>query len=83
MEVYVDSFPPTGEKTLVSRGGGAEPRWRSDGRELFYVSADRRLMAVRRRSRLRSKRPDLKPLFEMNIRDLTSPFASASLPAHA
>ena len=37
-EVYVQPFPPTRPKTLVSRGGGGEPRWRSDGRELFYVS---------------------------------------------
>ena len=51
-EVYVAPFPPTGGKTPVSAGiaggerlaGGA--RWSHDGRELFYVSADRRLMAV-------------------------------------
>ena len=74
-EVYVDSFPPTGIKTQVSRGGGAEPRWRSDGRELFYVSADRRLMAVPMKltPTIEAARPE--PLFEMNIQDLTSPFS--------
>ena len=45
-EVYVQAFPDSQAKRLVSKGGGAEPRWRADGRELFYVSADRRLMAV-------------------------------------
>src|SRR5262249_29115979 len=45
-EVYVQAFPDMQAKRLVSRGGGTEPRWRADGRELFYVSADRRLMVV-------------------------------------
>ena len=39
-EVYVQAFPDGQATRLVSRGGGAEPRWRADGRELFYVSAD-------------------------------------------
>jgi hypothetical protein len=30
----------------VSIGGGAEPQWRRDGKELFYLSSDRTLMAV-------------------------------------
>jgi len=45
-EVYVQSFPATGGKWQVSNGGGASPRWRRDGRELFYLSADGKLMAV-------------------------------------
>jgi len=44
-EVYVQSFPPTGGKWQVSTAGGAEPYWRHDGKELFYV-AGKRLMAV-------------------------------------
>jgi Tol biopolymer transport system component len=44
-EVYVQDFPkPTG-KWQISTGGGIEPRWRRDGRELFYI-ADRKFMAV-------------------------------------
>jgi hypothetical protein len=31
---------------LISTSGGFEPRWRGDGREIFYVTADRRIMAV-------------------------------------
>jgi serine/threonine protein kinase len=34
-EVYVSSFPDASSKWQVSRGGGEEPRWRGDGRELF------------------------------------------------
>ena len=45
-EIYVTSFPEARGKWLVSAGGGEQPRWRRDGRELFYLSSDRRLMAV-------------------------------------
>jgi Tol biopolymer transport system component len=45
-EVYVQPFPPTGGKWQVSTGGGGQPKWRRDGKELFYVSIDRTLMAV-------------------------------------
>lgn len=45
-EVYVESFPaPTG-KRQISIHGGAQPRWRRDGKELFFIAADGRLMAV-------------------------------------
>jgi Tol biopolymer transport system component len=45
-EVYVQSFPALGGKVKVSTQGGADPRWRRDGKELFYVAADHELMAV-------------------------------------
>lgn len=46
LEVYVQTFPqPTG-KWEVSTTGGAEPMWRRDGRELFYLTPDQKLMAV-------------------------------------
>ena len=45
-EVYVQTFPASGGKWRVSTGGGCQPRWRRDGRELFYIAADRKLMAV-------------------------------------
>jgi Tol biopolymer transport system component len=45
-EVYVQSFPDAGRKRVVSVGGGAVPQWREDGRELYYLSASRRIMAV-------------------------------------
>ena len=35
-EVFVAPFPWTGTKWQISNGGGAEPRWRGDGKELFY-----------------------------------------------
>jgi Tol biopolymer transport system component len=45
-EVYVRSFQGAAEKWKVSSGGGELPRWRRDGKELFYLAPDHRLMAV-------------------------------------
>jgi dipeptidyl aminopeptidase/acylaminoacyl peptidase len=44
--VYVRSLAPTGAKWKVSIAGGDLPRWRADGKELFYVAADGNVMAV-------------------------------------
>jgi serine/threonine protein kinase len=45
-EVYVQSFPVTGSKWKVSTAGGAQPRWRHDGKELFFLSLAGEAMAV-------------------------------------
>jgi eukaryotic-like serine/threonine-protein kinase len=45
-EVYVQSFPGGGSKRQVSSSGGIGPRWRGDGKELFYHASDGKLMAV-------------------------------------
>jgi hypothetical protein len=45
-EVYVRSFPQPGSRFQISTGGGWEPRWRDNGRELFFLAPERRLMAV-------------------------------------
>ena len=45
-EVYVAELPFSGGKTRVSAAGGWLPRWSRDGRELFYLAADLRLMAL-------------------------------------
>jgi eukaryotic-like serine/threonine-protein kinase len=46
LEVYVQPFPDPGTPRQVSLGGGTQPRWSPDGRELFYVAPDGRLMSV-------------------------------------
>jgi Tol biopolymer transport system component/predicted Ser/Thr protein kinase len=46
LEVYVQPFPATGAKWQLSIAGGEQPRWRHDGKELYYLGADRALMAV-------------------------------------
>ena len=45
-EVYVRPFPGPGGQWQVSTGGGDAPRWRADGKELYYVAPDFKLMAV-------------------------------------
>ena len=45
-EVYVRDFPDARHKWQVSSQGGLQPRWRSDGRELFYLTPDGTLMSV-------------------------------------
>jgi serine/threonine protein kinase len=46
MEVYVTTFPGGNGKWQVSTGGGQEPRWRQDGKELFYLSPDGTVMVA-------------------------------------
>ncbi len=45
-QVYVQTLPLSDKKWQVSTNGGYEPRWRADGREIYYLSEDRKLMAV-------------------------------------
>jgi Tol biopolymer transport system component len=45
-EVYIRSLSNAGTRWQVSAGGGTDPRWRGDTRELFYASADSWLMSV-------------------------------------
>ncbi len=45
-EIYVRSFPQGGDKKRISTGGGDQPRWRGDGRELYFLGLDGKLMAV-------------------------------------
>ena len=45
-QVYVQTFPLSDRKWQVSTDGGYEPRWRADGREIYYLSEERKLMAV-------------------------------------
>jgi Tol biopolymer transport system component len=45
-EIYVTSFPDARGKWQISTGGGEQPRWRGDGKELFYISSDQKMMAA-------------------------------------
>jgi Tol biopolymer transport system component len=45
-EVYVQPFPASGERWRVSTDGGRQPLWRADGRELFFVSEERKFYAM-------------------------------------
>ena len=45
-EIYVTQFPGGSTKWQISSAGGTSPRWRRDGKELYYLSADSKLMSV-------------------------------------
>jgi Tol biopolymer transport system component len=45
-QIYVQSFPAGSGKFMISAGGGTQPRWRRDGKEIFYIAADGKVMAV-------------------------------------
>ncbi len=45
-QVYIAPFPAAGGKWQVSRSGGTEPLWRGDGKEVFFLSLENKLMAV-------------------------------------
>jgi serine/threonine protein kinase len=45
-EIVVQPFPVPTDKWQVSIGGGIQPRWRADGKELFFIAPDGKLMAA-------------------------------------
>jgi Tol biopolymer transport system component len=67
-QVYVVSFPALDQRCQVSAGGGGQPRWRQDGKELYYLAADGRLMAaeITARPKLDCGPPQL--LFETGLK---------------
>ncbi len=46
LDVYVRPFPPGAGAWQVSTAGGGLPTWRRDGKELYYISLDYKMMAV-------------------------------------
>ena len=72
-EVYVQPFPPTGQRWQVSSSGGRQPQWRADGRELYFVGDDRRFHAVDVADNARSFEYGVpKFLFEMDANTFNS-----------
>jgi eukaryotic-like serine/threonine-protein kinase len=73
-EVYVRSFPDATGKQKISTAGGAQPRWRGDGKELFFVAPDAKMMAVSIKATAGPK-PSFEvgtpvPLFEVHLDDV-------------
>jgi hypothetical protein len=77
LEVYVKALPAGDRRWQVSSGGGWLPHWRLDGRELFYLALDGRLMAVDLSNGFASVTP--RPLFETTIH----PFSYPTLPGNS
>ena len=72
-EVYVQNFPPSGGKWLISTNGGSQPRWRADGKELFYVAPDKTLMAVGINATSTFEMSKPVPLFTTQVSSYTAP----------
>ena len=64
-EIYVQAFPGKERKWPVSAKGGTRPVWSHDGKELFYMAADNKLMAMDVKSGARFEHGVSKPLFEV------------------
>jgi Tol biopolymer transport system component len=45
-EIYIQPFPGPGGKFQISTDGGAQPRWNKNGKEIFYVSLDSKMMVA-------------------------------------
>jgi hypothetical protein len=69
-QVYVQTFPEGNAKWQLSTAGGYDPRWSRDGRELFYIAADRSLMAVDVTTGARFGHGSPRKLFETRLRGL-------------
>ena len=71
-EVYVQSFPAPGGKVQISTAGGYNPRWRRDGKELFYIAEDGQMVAVPVSAAASFEAGVPKPLFRAMYPGLTS-----------
>jgi Tol biopolymer transport system component len=71
-QIYVQPFPGGGGKYQISTGGGGNPRWRRDGKELFYIRGDGKLMAVEVKAGSTFETGAAKPLFDTPVRFVAS-----------
>ena len=79
-EVYVIPSSGSGGKWQISSGGGQQPLWRRDGKELFYLSSDDKLMSVPIKLNADSVQADAaRPLFSLansilSVNGLVAPY---------
>jgi eukaryotic-like serine/threonine-protein kinase len=69
--VYVQTFPLSGSEWRISTGIGAQPRWGRDGRELFYIGPDRKLMVAEVKLAPSFQVGVPKPLFDTRVPTIT------------
>ena len=67
MEICVGTFPTPERIWQISVNGGSLPRWSRDGKELYYIAPDRKLMAVEIKTGPKFERTTPKPLFETRL----------------
>ena len=67
-EVFVRRLPMTDEKWAISNGGGLQPLWSRDGKEIYYATLDGRLMAAPVSAGATFSLGTPKPLFQTSLR---------------
>ncbi len=65
-EVFLTSFPEPGERIRVSASGGSRPRWKRDGREIYFMSADNEMIATPVRLAAGGEVGQARPLFRID-----------------
>lgn len=73
-EVYVRPFPSGAGQWTISVSGGMQPEWRSDGKELFYLSQDGQLMSVPVTTDGTFSADTARPLFRVEVPEPTAPY---------
>ena len=68
VETFVQTFPPSGGKWQISTAGGSYPRWRRDGKEIYYIAPDNTLMAVEVATASGFAAGTPKPLFRTQVK---------------
>jgi WD40-like Beta Propeller Repeat len=76
LDVYVAPLSEKGQRWQVSVAGGSDPRWRADGKELFYIAPDGTLMAVETGSDSNFDPGRPRPLFRLSGVSIQPPYLS-------
>jgi dipeptidyl aminopeptidase/acylaminoacyl peptidase len=76
LDVYVVPLFDKGQRWQVSVAGGSDPKWRADGKELFYIAADGMLIAVDTGSESNFAPGLARPLFRLSYLSFQPPHMS-------
>jgi eukaryotic-like serine/threonine-protein kinase len=71
---HVQTFPTPGDKWRISTDGGTRPVWRRDGKELFFIAANQKLMAVEVADRAQFEYGSPMPLFDTHLQGDRDPW---------
>jgi Tol biopolymer transport system component len=71
-EIYVRSFAGTGGKWQISTSGGTEPQWSRDGRALYYIAPDLKMMRVSVQTGEAFEAGIPEPIFAVSLRPITT-----------
>jgi len=79
-EVYVQAFPVAKERWTISSGGGSQPRWSRDGRELLYLQSDGTLTSVTTQTAPSFVKGTQVPLFKTRLSTTVNPYRLGYVP---